>query len=72
MTTPDGAGQKDFDPFDFIDDDWIEAVVQVAAEMPDRRVTAVPGEAAAAKERRNEGYRKMREMAARTRERRTK
>lgn len=66
------AGQIDFDPYDFIDDDWIEAVVKVAAEMPDRRVTAALGEAAAARERRNGGYRKMGEMAARTRERRTK
>jgi len=62
----------DFDPYDFIDDDWIEAVVAVTAEMPDHRMTAIPGKAGAAIERRNEGYRKMREMAARTRERQTK
>lgn len=66
------AGQIDFDPYDFIDDDWIEAVVKVAAEMPDRQVIVVPGEAVDSRERRNGGYRKMREMAARTRERRPK
>lgn len=26
----------DFDPFDFCDDDWTEAVVSVAAGLPDR------------------------------------
>jgi hypothetical protein len=30
MTTP-GA---DFDPFDFIDDDWVETVVAVGKELP--------------------------------------
>ena len=72
MTTSEGGGQVIFDPYDFIDDDWIDAVVKVAAEMSDRRVTAVPGEAASVRVRRNEVYRKMREMAARTRERRAK
>jgi hypothetical protein len=34
MTTTDA----DFDPYDFIDDDWIEAVVSVSATLPGREL----------------------------------
>ena len=39
---------EDFDPFDFIDDDWIEAVVALAATLPGRQQDYVPAVRAAA------------------------
>jgi hypothetical protein len=66
------AGKMDFDPYDFIDDDWIEAVVKVAAGMPAPMVNVVSDATIEASKRRNERYQMMREMAARTREKRDK
>ena len=64
----------DFDPFDFIDDDWIEAVVSVGATLPGRepdRDHAVYAAAPVRRTRRKcEANMKMAAMAARTRERR--
>jgi len=60
---------KPFDPYHFIDDDWKNAVVSVAESMGGRE----PGRIApitTATQRRNDTFQKMREMAARTRERR--
>ena len=60
---------KPFDPYDFIDDDWTDAVVSVAASMDGgepARIASVP----TTKQRKDDTFQKMREMAARTRERR--
>ena len=60
---------KPFDPYDFIDDDWTDAVVSVAESMGGReRDRIVPITTSA--QQKNETFKKMREMAARTRERR--
>jgi hypothetical protein len=60
---------KPFDPFHFIDDDWTDAVVSVAESMAGReRERTIP--ITTSTERKNATFQKMREMAARTRERR--
>ena len=60
---------KPFDPYDFIDDDWTDAVVSVAESMGgEERERIAPITTAA--QRKNDTFQRMREMAARTRERR--
>ena len=60
---------KPFDPYEFIDDDFTDAVVSVAEIMGGgERVRVAPIPTAA--QRKNDTFQKMREMAARTRERR--
>jgi ACT domain-containing protein len=59
------------DLFDFIDDDWMDAVVEVAKSMPDierKHISSITKSA----QRKNDTFQKMREMAARTRERRVR
>ena len=60
---------KPFDPYDFIDDDWTDAVVSVAESMGGRERDRI-APIATATQRKNDTFQKMREMAARTRERR--
>ena len=59
------------DPSDFIDDDWMDAVVEVAKSMPDRERKQIILITKSA-QRKNDTFQKMREMAARTRERRVR
>jgi hypothetical protein len=60
---------KPFDPYDFIDDDFTDAVVSVAESMGGReRERTVPLKTTA--QRKEDTFQKMRDMAARTRERR--
>ena len=60
---------KFFDPYDFIDDDWTDAVVSVAESMGGRERERIAPITSAA-QRKNDTFQRMREMAARTRERR--
>ena len=60
---------KPLDHSDFIDDDWTDAVVSVAASIGGgvrERIAPIT----TATKRKNDTFQKMREMAARTRERR--
>ncbi len=60
---------KPFDPYDFKDDAWTDAVVSVAESMDGGerdRIIPITTET----QRKNDTFQRMREMAARTRERR--